>query len=84
MERKMLLRLKQRAEQAATTVRRRPFSISHPKAGRTCKGSQNDLVNAQRRLGRLAIGPVPVGGMSLGLDAVPVHRSCRETLDATV
>ena len=30
------------------------------------------------------IGPVPVGGMSLGLDAVPVHRSYREALDATV
>ena len=44
MERKMLLGLKQRGEQAATTVRRRPFSISHPKAGRTCKGSQDDLV----------------------------------------
>jgi hypothetical protein len=44
MERKMLLGLKRRAEQAATTVRRRPFSISHPKAGRTGKGSQDDLV----------------------------------------
>jgi hypothetical protein len=32
MERKMLFGLKQRAGQAATTVRRRPFSMSHPKA----------------------------------------------------